>query len=236
MKHSLLVAAAFLVIGCAGNEKTVETTDSPLADCDITIGDIHFTKSLNDAASLVSVSGGTVTFDAAAHTDYFISPSGTVRDNAPILLTEVDNTKPFTFQAFMTPGFTEKGSFNAAALYIFSDPELWQKFAFEQDMRGLHRVVTVRTIGTSDDNTHEPIQDTGSVWYRISSNNGTLMFSFSVDCQSWQLVRMYRNEYPEKLYLGISSQGPSDDTCRSTFEKVTLVYGSPRTNRPGNPG
>lgn len=234
MRQLLLATAALLVIGCAGNEKTVENVDTPLDDCDITLGDVHFTKSLNDAASLVSVSDDVLSFDAAAHTDYFISPSGTVRDNAPLLLTEVDNTKPFTFQAFMTPGFTEKGSFNAAALYIFSDPELWQKFAFEQDMRGLHRVVTVRTIGTSDDNTHEAIRDTGSAWYRISSNNGVLAFSFSVDGNSWQLVRMYRNEYPEKLYLGISSQAPSDDTCRSTFEKVSLVYGSPRGNRPAN--
>lgn len=222
MKRFLFIAAAFLLFGCAAKENTGEVPDSPLTDCDITIGDIHFTKSLNDAASLVSVSGGMVYFDAAAHTDYFISPSGTVRDNAPILLTEVDNTKPFTFQARMTPGFTEKGSFNAAALYIYSDPVLWQKFAFEQDMRGLHRVVTVRTIGTSDDNTHEAIRDTRSVWYRISSNRGILAFSFSVDGESWQLVRMYRNEYPEKLYLGISSQAPSDDTCLSTFEEISL--------------
>ena len=206
--------------------------DIPFVDCDVTLGDIHFTKSLNDAASLVSVSDGIVSFDAASHTDYFISPNGTtVRDNAPILLTEVDNTKPFTFQALLTPGFTEKGSFNAAALYIFSNPELWQKFAFEQDMRGLHRVVTVRTIGTSDDNTHEAIQGTNSAWYRISSNAGMLAFSFSVDGNSWQMVRMYRNEYPEKLYLGISSQAPSDDTCLSKFENVSLVYGNPRGGR-----
>jgi len=218
----LVMAASMLIMGCGGTEKTEVSTDTPLSDCDITFGGIHFTKSINDAASLVSVSDGILTFDAAAHTDYFNSPGGQVKDNAPILLTEVDNTKPFTFQGLLTPGFTEKGNFNAAALYIYSDPEMWQKFAFEQDMRGLHRVVTVRTKGTSDDNTHEAITETGTVWYRITSNRGILMFSFSLDGASWQLVRMYRNDYPEKLYLGISSQAPSEDTCRSTFEQLSI--------------
>lgn len=211
-------------MGCSNSEKTVEAVNDPLTDCDITIGDIHFTKSINDAASLVSVSDGIVYFNANPQTDYFISPTGQVKDNAPLLLTEIDNTKPFTFQAHMTPGFTEKGRFNAAALYLFSDPEFWQKFAFEQDMRGLHRVVTVRTKGTSDDNTHEPIRETNSAWYRISSNRGVLSFSFSVDGNSWQLVRMYRNDYPDKIYLGISSQAPGDDSCLSTFDNVTITF------------
>lgn len=224
MKYILLATAAFLVMGCSGNKKTEETPVLPFTDCDITFGDVHFTKSINDAASLVSVSDGILSFDAPAQTDYFNSPTGQIKDNAPLLLAEVDNTQPFTFQALLTPGFTEKGRFNAAALYLYSDPEFWQKFAFEQDMRGLHRVVTVRTKGTSDDNTHEAIRESGSAWYRISSNRGVLSFSFSVDGSTWQLVRMYKNDYPDKIYVGISSQAPSDDTCHSTFEQISLTY------------
>ena len=224
MKKLLFAMSILAVMGCANTEKTDETPVAPLSDCDITVGDIHFTKSLNNAASLVSVSDGVIMFDAPAQTDYFNSPTGQIKDNAPLLLTEVDNTKPFTFQGYLTPGFTENGRFNAAALYIYSNPEFWQKFAFEQDMRGLHRVVTVRTKGTSDDNTHEPIRESPSAWYRISSNRGVLSFSFSVDGQTWQLVRMYRNDYPDKIYLGISSQAPSNDTCLSKIENLTLTF------------
>ena len=36
---------------------------------------------------------------------------------------------------------------------------------FEQDERGKHRVVTVRTVGTSDDNNHEVIKQ-DNIYYK----------------------------------------------------------------------
>ena len=67
---------------------------------------------------------------------------------APMLLAEVDNTKLFTFTAKVTPGFTPEGMYTAADLFVFAGDRLWQKLAFEQDERGNHRVVSVRTRGT----------------------------------------------------------------------------------------
>ena len=202
-----------------------ETNSHSLDTCQLTVGGITFTHSLNGAETLVSESDGVVTFAAQPHTDYFRDPDGTVLDNASILLKEVDNTRPFTFQARLTPGFTEKGTYNAAALYVFSCPVLWQKFAFEQDERGLHRVVSVRTMDTSDDNNHEAIPDSASLWYKISSDGQRIGFYYSLDGELWQMVRLYRNNYPEKLYVGISSQAPGEDACVSNFEKLSLSAG-----------
>ena len=41
--------------------------------------------------------------------------------------------------------------------------------------------------------------------------------------QQWQMVRLYANNYPERLYLGICSQAPQSDECISTFEQLSLT-------------
>lgn len=221
------VLVAFMTVGpiiltsCSSNQEFNEAKE-----CKVVVGDIEFTHAMNDADKYITENEGIITFSAKAHTDYFRDPDGTVLDNAPILLKEIDNTKPFTFQALLTPGFTETGTYNAAALYVFSSPLLWQKFAFEQDERGIHRVVTVRTIETSDDNNHEAITDSDSVWFKISSDGGRIACYYSPDGETWQMVRLYKNNYPEKLSIGISSQGPGEDACISQFKKLSLTYGS----------
>ncbi|MBR4817899.1 MAG: DUF1349 domain-containing protein [Bacteroidales bacterium] len=224
MKNRLLILAimALTAMACTKKTEPVVTLDK----CDITLNGITFTNSINGAAELVSEADGVITFSAEPHTDYFRAPNGRVLDNAPILLTEIDNTRPFTFKGHLTPGFTEKGRFNAAALYVFSSPLMWQKFAFEQDMRGLHKVVSVRTMETSDDNNHDTIMESPSLWYKISSDGTTMAFYFSLDGQAWNLIRTYRNNYPEKAWLGISSQAPGDDPCVSTFDSLSLVFGT----------
>lgn len=225
MKGKLLVSAVAAVAAIACTQKN-EQPATVLDECDITLNGITFTNSLNGADALVSETDGVITFSAEPHTDYFRAPAGRVLDNAPILLTEIDNTRPFTFKGRLTPGFTEKGRFNAAALYVFSSPVLWQKFAFEQDMRGNHKVVSVRTMDTSDDNNHDTVNDSPFLWYKISSDATSMAFYFSRDGETWTLIRTYRNNYPEKAYLGISSQAPGDDKCVSTFDNLSLTFGT----------
>ena len=92
-------------------------------------------------------------------------------------MTTIDNTKPFTFSGRLKPGFTKDGLYNAANLMVVANDTLWQKFCFEQDERGKHRVVTVRTVGTSDDNNHEVIEQ-DNIYYKISSDTHTIASYF----------------------------------------------------------
>lgn len=46
----------------------------------------------------------------------------------------------------MKPGFTPEGLYNAADLVVMANDTLYQKFCFEQDERGKHRVVALRTM------------------------------------------------------------------------------------------
>ena len=123
----------------------------------------------------------------------------------------------------VTPEFTTEGLYNAADLFVYSCDSLWQKLAFEQDEYGNHRIVTVRTQGTSDDNNHDKL-DVSSVYLKISSDTKTIASYYSIDKKRWNMVRLYKNYYPNNIYLGISSQCPQKGSCTSRFEEISLSH------------
>ena len=105
-------------------------------------------------------------------------------------------------------------------LDFFSDPN---GKLFEQDEYGNHRIVTVRTQGTSDDNNHDKL-DVSSVYLKISSDTKTIASYYSIDKKRWNMVRLYKNCYPKNIYLGISSQCPQKGSCTSRFEEISLSH------------
>lgn len=243
---NLLATCMLLVLVACQNEPTEklpaekssntvnQPVDNKLADVDIKINDTHFDKSLNDAAALITVDdSGKVTFRAGAKKDFFSDPDGKLSNNsAPILLSSVDNTRPFTLTAKVTPEFTPNGTYNAGVLYIYSSNQLYQKFCFEQDESGDHRVVSVRTIGTSDDNNHDVIPQK-YVYMKISSDTKTVGSYYSLDNKKWKLARLYKNEYPANIYLGISTQCPVDTGTVSYFNELRIEPKSVKDFRLG---
>lgn len=226
-KYFTLTAIALLLVSCS-NRQNIGSENVQMADCDITINGIHFTKSINGADKMITDSDGIITLRANPNADYFIDPNEKIsQDDSGILLTEIDNTKPFTFKGKVTTGFLEEGGlYNAATFFVYANDKLWQKLCFEHGDNGEHRIVTVRTVGTSDDNNHDIIETAESVYFMISSDTQSIASYFSLDGQKWQMVRIYRNEYPAKLYLGICSQAPQAEECISTFEQLTLTADS----------
>ena len=121
----------------------------------------------------------------------------------------------------MKPGFTPDGTYNAADLLVFANDSLYQKLCFEQDERGGHRIVSVRTVGTSDDNNHD-LMNVDQVFMKISSDTQTIASYYSIDGKEWQMVRLYKNNYPDKLLIGIASQAPTKGNCLSYFSDMHL--------------
>lgn len=178
-----------------------------------------FTQCVNSPE--FTVAGETITLRSGAKSDFFNAPDGSTRAaNAPLLMKEIDNTKPFTFVAKVKPTFGS--TYDAGTLYLFYNEDLWQKFAYEMDERGLKRLVTVRTMGTSDDNNHDSITQE-DVYMKISSDTKNLGFYYSLDGKQWQLVRLYRNAYPEKIFLALSSQSPVGDGMQAEFSEMELT-------------
>lgn len=244
-KNIIYVALAAVTMLTACSEySSNKVSEQPAADsvfvagtaCDISVGDIRFTRSINGADTLVTVAdNGEITFLAGENKDFFCDPNGKLSNNtAPILLTEIDNTKPFTLMAKVQPEFTPTGIYNAGVLYLYEHNTHWQKFCFEQDERGNHRVVTVRTIGTSDDNNHDVVSGQDFVYFKYSSDTQTIASYYSLDGKEWQMVRLYRNDYPKRLFVGISNQCPKDKGSKSVFSELTLSQNAVSDFRMGD--
>ena len=168
------------------------------------------------------LAGEKIEITSTSETDFFIEP-GTPpyeKGNAPLLLTEVDNTKPFTFSFKTTPEHLVK--YDAGMAFIYVDAKTWLKFAFEADERMNKRIVTVNTRNLSDDNNHDAVK-AASVHMKISSDTKVIGFYYSTDGREWQLVRVLKNDYPEKIKLGIGAQSPVGKGNKAVFEDVRLT-------------
>ncbi len=232
MKKSIIVAVGlmFALVSCqhtqqqkSDNTSSTETISKmELVDCDINFDGVKFTKSLNGGDSLVQVQDSILTFSCSEGRDIFNDPNGKLSNHTiPAILTEVDNSKPFTFLVKVRPGFTSDGTYNAADILVFANDSLYQKLCFEQDERGNHRVVSVRTVVTSDDNNHDVISE-DSVYLKISSDTETIASYYSIDGKEWNMVRLYKNSYPTNLLIGIASQAPVKGKCTSVFSDMVL--------------
>ncbi|WP_125723050.1 DUF1349 domain-containing protein [Flavobacterium ustbae] len=231
--NAIIILSLSALTSCNNKSETAKTamkqetkTDSAFVNgspCDIKLSSIHFTKAVNGADTLIKTEANEkIVFKAGEKTDYFSDPDGKLSNTtAPMLLSKVDNTKPFTLTAKVTPEFTKTGLYNAGVLYIYVNDNFYQKFCFEQDERGNHRIVTVRTMGTSDDNNHDVVKEP-SVYMKISSDTKTVASYYSLDKKNWQMVRLYKNNYPKEIWMGISTQCPKEKGTQSIFEEISL--------------
>lgn len=219
---SLLLSTVVALAACSDSHNRAATETENLSPCSVEVGGVKFTSQKNDAAKGITFDGDTLRFVAGAQTDYFRSPDGSVVNNSPVIFTEIDNTKPFTFTAKVNPQFTATGTYSAGVVYIYESDTHSQKICFEQDEYGAHRVVTVRTIGTSDDNNHQSIPGS-SVYLRLSSDGKQIGSYYSEDGQTWRMARLYKNDYPQKVLLGLSAQSPKDNSHTCLFSEVSLV-------------
>jgi regulation of enolase protein 1 (concanavalin A-like superfamily) len=222
MLNKILLSALPLLALCASLPASAQDLGDKAAR--IVLPGISFTRSLNGAAENTQVSGGKLTLASEAKRDNFRDPNLKLSSNtAPVLLTEVDNKKPFTLTARITPTFLE--TYDAGALYIWVKDDLWLKMAMEMDERRRTRMVSVRTTGTSDDNNHDVVT-AKAVHMKISSDTHTVGFYYSLDNDTWQLIRLFKNDYPEKIWMGISAQSPVGKGTSAIFEGLALTQTS----------
>ncbi len=237
MKKSVLyislMIGVMIQIGC-NNSSTSIGDAIALDSCNIEVNDVKFNKSINLTNSQITQVNDTLIIKAGSKTDLFCDPSNiTTNATAPMLITTIDNTKPFTFTVKVTPNFTDTGTYSAGGIIAFIDNKHWQKLCYEQDEDGNHRVVTVRTINVSDDNNHDKI-NLSSVYLRMSSDTKVIGSYYSEDGINWHLARIYKNEYPSNLGLSISAQSPTDASHTCKFSNIELSPKAVRNFRKGN--
>lgn len=127
---NLLIVLA-VMSSCNSNSKDSSKTTPDITKgegCSVKVSGIEFTKSLNDAMKSATVDGDKLIITSNAQCDNFNDPDAKLSNNtAPVLLTKIDNAKPFTFIAKVAPTFKE--TYDAGTMYIYLNPDLWFKFA-----------------------------------------------------------------------------------------------------------
>jgi hypothetical protein len=69
---------------------------------------------------------------------------------------------------------------------------------------------------------------------KISSDTHTVASYYSVDKKNWQMVRLYKNNYPAEIWMGISNQCPADTGSISHFAELGLQQNNVGDFRMGN--
>lgn len=182
---------------------------------------MEFTTSINNARENSRfLEKGHIELTSPARSNYFYSPDGkTNKADAPLLLTEINNRESFTFIAKVEPQFI--ATFDGGALFLYADNTHWLKLAYEMDEEMNSRIVSIRTRGKSDEAIHSIIlpQD---VYLKISSDTQQVGLYYSYDKEIWNLARLMENNFPQQLFVGLSTQSPSGEGNHTLFKDISL--------------
>lgn len=177
---------------------------------------------------------GEVVIHAPAKTDWFNNPvpvdgvlSAPVA-NAPFFYTEV--TGDFVFRAKVRPNF--KTVYDACALMVIQDEKLWTKAAFEKSDFGTTAAVCVVTNGVSDDANGCNI-DQDEVWLQIVRVGDVFCTHYSLDGETFYMVRLFHLPVEKTVKIGIEAQSPAGDGGLRFYSGISLENRTVRNLRAG---
>ena len=178
--------------------------------------------------------GGEVVIHAPARTDWFNNPvpaNGVLSApvaNAPFFYTEV--TGDFVFRAKVRPNF--KSVYDACALMVIQDEKLWTKAAFEKSDFGTTAAVCVVTNGVSDDaNGCNIAQD--EVWLQIVRVGDVFCTHYSLDGETFYMVRLFHLPVEKTVKVGIEAQSPAGEGGLRFYSDITLENRTVKNLRAG---
>ena len=148
--------------------------------------------------------GGGLRIHAPAKTDYFQNPNGDPgSDSAPYLWLPVEGD--FVARAHIRPSFTS--TYDAGALMVRHDETHWAKICFEATDFGTHAAVSVVTNGVSDDANGANLA-AETLWLQVVRQGNLFGQHYSLDGQSWRMVRYFALPLPQQVKVGLVAQSP----------------------------
>lgn len=163
---------------------------------------------LADASTLIGTAG--------PRTDMFCDPqTGTATTNAPRLLS-LPPAGDFQLSARVEVGFGS--TYDAGVLLVWAGEDSWAKLCLELSPQGKPMIVSVVTVGRSDDANGFTV-DATAVWLRISGVRGAYAFHASTDGQWWHLVRHFTLGQTQ-AQVGFEVQSPLGDGCQATYTEI----------------
>jgi uncharacterized protein len=159
------------------------------------------------------------TLDLAARprTDWFIDPSG-VREPALDGAALVGNAAgDYLFSARVGVRFASM--FDAGVLMLFSSETVWAKLCFELSPQQESTIVSVVTVGASDDANGFVVAG-DEVWLRIARIGQAFAFHASMDGRAWRLVRHFTLGTGAEPAVGFEAQSPTGEGCEVRFDDI----------------
>ena len=147
---------------------------------------------------------GGIRVTVPAKADYFRDPAGKmVNDNAPFLWKSVSGD--FVAQAHVRPIFSS--TYDSGVLMARHDETTWAKLCFERTDFGTTAAVSVVTRGLSDDANGADITQP-DLWLQMVRAGTVFALHYSLDGQSWTMVRLFHLEVPPAIRVGVVAQCP----------------------------
>ena len=166
---------------------------------------------------------GEIAIAAPPQTDWFNNPvpeNGKIQApvaNAPFFYTEVAGD--FVFRAKVRPN--HRYVYDACALMVIRDENMWAKAAFEKSDFGTKAAVCVVTDQVSDDANGCNI-DQEEAWLQIVRKGDVFCTHYSLDGERFDMVRLFRLPVGETVKVGLEAQSPAGEGGLRFFSDVSL--------------
>jgi regulation of enolase protein 1 (concanavalin A-like superfamily) len=180
---------------------------------------------------------GELSATALPQTDIYCNPKDNSRGNGvavanALTLLGDPGAKDFQLSAKLTVGFNS--SYDAGALLIWQEDHRWAKFCFEFSPDREAMVVSVVTIGASDDANSFTLES-HTTWLRISRMGFLYAFHSSEDGDVWKLIRVFTlGESIAEHRVGFVAQAPTGDGCEVSFSDIVFSYSTLGELRDGS--
>jgi len=160
---------------------------------------------------------------APEKSDYFQDPGGvTKKDAAPYLWLNASGN--FVARAQVrAPQSTLH--WDAGAIMARQDALHWVKVCYERTDWGVMAAVSVVTNGTSDDANGVELS-LPQVWLQVHRTGDVFGLHYSVDGQTWRMVRLLRLAMPTSIKFGLVAQCPGGPGVAIDFLSFSV---EPRT-------
>lgn len=178
---------------------------------------------------------GKLTARANPQTDLYCDPkNGAELPGTLNALTLLGLPRTNDFQISSKVHVSFNSDYDAGALLIWSDPQTWAKLCFEHSPDREFMVVSVVTLGSSDDaNSFTLIAP--EVWLRISRMGSVYAFHASIDDTSWKLIRVFTlGQEITDHRVGFVAQAPVGPGCEVAFQEINFSYTSLAELRDGS--
>ena len=174
---------------------------------------------------------------ASEKTDWYCNPADKFNDEAtPTLnaLTLLGTPEPRDFQLSAKVTVDFNSDYDAGVLAIWVDSQTWAKLCFEYSPDKIGMVVSVVTLGASDDSNAFTLPN-NSTFLRVSRFGRTFAFHASRDRSTWELIRVFAlNTDINSQRVGFLAQAPTGPGCSVKFSEINFSYSTLNALRDGS--